>query len=96
MLKKELVQKIVTATELSYKKSSEIVDIIFNAIAEDLIKGNSTNINGFGTFLVRERAARYGRNLQTGERIFIEARKIPAFKASSILKKAVQKEQEEE
>ena len=78
--KQDLIAKVAEATELTKKDSAAAVDAVFASI-EELI--------GFGNFEVRERAARQGRNPQTGETISIAASKVPAFKAGKALKDAV-------
>ena len=65
------------------------VDAVFAAVTEYLSKGEKVQLIGFGTFEVRERAARKGRNPQTGKEIKIAASKVPAFKAGKALKDAV-------
>lgn len=92
MTKKELVSAIAEKTEETKVKTTEMVDAIVEAITESLANGEEVSIAGFGKFVVRERAAREGRNPQTGEKITIDASKTPAFKASKTLKDAVKAE----
>ena len=80
MNKTELVSVVSEKTEFSKKESAQIVDALFASIEEALAKGEKVQLIGFGTFEVRERAARKGRNPQTGAEIEIPASKVPAFK----------------
>jgi DNA-binding protein HU-beta len=87
--KQDLVNSVATETGLTKKDASAAVEAVFNAIQDSLAKGEKVQLIGFGNFEVRERAARKGRNPQTGEEIKIDASKIPAFKAGKALKDAV-------
>lgn len=88
MNKTELVSVVSEKTEFSKKESAQIVDALFASIEEALAKGEKVQLIGFGTFEVRERAARKGRNPQTGAEIEIPASKVPAFKPGKALKDA--------
>lgn len=89
MNKTELVSVVSEKSEFSKKESAQIVDALFASIEEALAKGEKVQLIGFGTFEVRERAARKGRNPQTGAEIEIPASKVPAFKPGKALKDAV-------
>ncbi|MCD5487331.1 HU family DNA-binding protein [Lactobacillus delbrueckii subsp. lactis] len=89
MNKTELVSVVSEKIEFSKKESAQIVDALFASIEEALAKGEKVQLIGFGTFEVRERAARKGRNPQTGAEIEIPASKVPAFKPGKALKDAV-------
>ncbi|CEA04794.1 DNA-binding protein [Lysinibacillus sp. BF-4] len=89
MNKTELVNAVAEATELSKKDAASAVDAVFNTIQNTLAKGDKVQLIGFGNFEVRERAARKGRNPQTGAEIEIAASKVPAFKPGKALKDAV-------
>jgi DNA-binding protein HU-beta len=89
MNKKELIKAVVEATGLSKKDVTVAVDTVFEKITETLVNGDKVKLHGFGNFEVRERAARKGRNPQTGEEIEIPASKVPAFKPAKALKNAV-------
>ncbi|GGG17446.1 transcriptional regulator [Lysinibacillus alkalisoli] len=89
MNKTELVNAVAEATELSKKDAASAVDAVFNTIQDTLAKGDKVQLIGFGNFEVRERAARKGRNPQTGKEIEIAASKVPAFKPGKALKDAV-------
>ena len=86
--KAELVSEVAAKTKLTKKDVSEAVDAVFEAIQEDLAKGEKVQLIGFGTFEVRDRAARKGRNPQTGAEIEIPASMVPAFKPGKALKDA--------
>jgi len=89
MNKTELVNAVATSAELSKKDATKAVDATFDAILEALKAEDKVQLIGFGNFEVRERAARKGRNPQTGEEIEIAASKVPAFKPGKALKDAV-------
>ena len=84
--KAELVDRVAKKTQLTKKDVSAAVDALFETIQEALQAGEKVQVIGFGNF---ERAARKGRNPQSGEEIQIEASKVPAFKAGKALKDAV-------
>lgn len=91
MNKTELIAAMAEKAELS-KKDAGLALEAFVAVVEDALKADDkVQLVGFGTFEVRERAAREGRNPQTGESIQIAAAKVPAFKAGKALKDALQK-----
>lgn len=89
MNKKELVNLISEKAETTKKEAAVVLDAVLETIKESLANGEDVKITGFGNFLVRERAARVGRNPQNGEEIEIPATKVPAFKAGKQLKEAV-------
>jgi DNA-binding protein HU-beta len=89
MNKTDLVNAVAEKSELSKKDSAKVVDAVFETIEKALASGDSVSLIGFGNFEVRERAARKGRNPQTGEEIEIAASKTPAFKPGKGLKDAV-------
>ncbi len=87
--KAELIEKVAEATGLTKKDATSSVDAVFASIQGFLSEGEKVQLIGFGNFEVRERAARKGRNPQTGEEIQIAASKVPAFKPGKALKDAV-------
>ena len=89
MNKNELITKIAAETGLSKKDSEKALSATLNAITDALKAGDKVQLVGFGTFEVRERPARTGRNPQTNATIEIPASKVPAFKAGAALKTAV-------
>ena len=91
MNKSDLINKVAESTELSKKDAGKAVDAVFQSIMDSLGEGERVQIIGFGNFEVRDRAARKGRNPQTGEEIQIAATKVPAFRAGKALKDAVKK-----
>lgn len=84
-----LVSEVAKKTELPKNKAHEVVDALTEAITAALAKGEKVQLIGFGTFEVRERSARKGRNPQTGKTIEIPATKVPAFKPGKSLKEVV-------
>ena len=89
MNKHELVAAIAQDAELSKKDAEKALAATIDAISKALVEGDKVQIVGFGTFEVRERAARQGKNPRTGEVISIAASKVPAFKAGKALKDIV-------
>ncbi len=89
MNKNELIEGISAKTGLSKADAGRGLVALTDIISETLQKGEAVSLIGFGTFEVRERSARTGRNPQTGKEIKIEAAKTPAFKAGATLKAAV-------
>ncbi|KKI92799.1 DNA-binding protein [Bacillus sp. SA1-12] len=89
MNKTELVNAVAEKAEISKKDTTKVVDVLFETISNTLAKEEKIQLIGFGTFEVRERTARTGRNPQTGEEIQIAASKVPAFKPGKELKEAV-------
>lgn len=87
--KADLINSVVESAELSKKDATKAVDAVFESIQTSLAKGEKVQLIGFGNFEVRERAARKGRNPQTGKEIDIAATKVPAFKPGKQLKDAV-------
>ncbi|SDW58715.1 bacterial nucleoid protein Hbs [Marininema mesophilum] len=86
MNKTELIAQVAEKTNLTKKDATQAVDAVFNTITDALRSGDKVQLIGFGNFEVRERAARKGRNPQTGEEIQIAASKVPAFKPGKALK----------
>ncbi|AKO93972.1 MULTISPECIES: HU family DNA-binding protein [Priestia] len=89
MNKTDLINAVAEASELSKKDATKAVDAVFDTILDALKEGDKVQLIGFGNFEVRERAARKGRNPQTGDEIEIPASKVPAFKPGKALKDAV-------
>ena len=90
MNKAELIAVVAEKSELTKKDAEKAVNSIISVITEALSKGEKVQLVGFGTFEVRDRAERKGRNPQTKEEIIIPASKAPVFKAGKALKDAVQ------
>jgi len=85
----ELVDLVVEKANLSKKDSDKALKAVLDGISDSLAKGENVQLVGFGTFEVRSRKAREGRNPATGEAIKIKASKVPAFKAGKALKDRV-------
>lgn len=91
MNKSQLIDKIANDADISKVAAGKALEAFVNAVTETLQDGEQVSLVGFGTYSVRDRAARIGRNPQTGAEIQIAAAKVPAFKAGKALKEAVNK-----
>ena len=89
MNKTELIPAIAESADISKKDSEKALKAFVDVVTEELKKGEKVQLVGFGTFEVSERAAREGRNPQTGKTMKIEACKAPKFKAGKALKDAI-------
>jgi len=89
MNKTELIDSIAGKVDLSKAAVGRVLNAFMEEVKGTLGKGNKEELIGFGTFLVSERGARTGRNIQTGQTIKIPARKVPRFRAGKALKDAV-------
>ncbi|MBI6548773.1 DNA-binding protein HU-beta [Xenorhabdus sp. VLS] len=89
MNKSQLIDKIAADANISKAAAGRVVDTFISSVSDALKDGDDVALVGFGTFTVRERAARTGRNPQTGKEIKIAAAKVPAFRAGKGLKDAV-------
>jgi len=89
MNKSELIDQVAEAADISKAAAGRAVDAVVDGVTGAMKKGDSVTLVGFGTFLVRRREARQGRNPKTGETIQIKAGNVPAFKAGKGLKDAV-------
>ncbi|MCR6700521.1 MAG: HU family DNA-binding protein [Dokdonella sp.] len=89
MNKAEFVSAVAEAAGLSKADGERAVEAVFNVVKKALKAGDSVSLVGFGTFQVRKRAARSGRNPRTGDTIKIKASKVPSFKAGKALKDAL-------
>jgi len=89
MNKAELIDAVAESADLSKASAGRSVDAAIAAITNSLKQGDNVTLVGFGTFSVRHRAARTGRNPRTGEEIQIKASKVPGFKAGKALKDAI-------
>ena len=88
MVKADLVAK-VAEIGVTKKQAAEVVDCVLDCIKGALVDGDKVSLIGFGTFGIKERAAREGRNPRTGDTINIAAKNVPVFKAGKALKDAV-------
>ena len=91
MTKADLINAIAEKADFSKKDSEKALNAVIGSISDALVKGDKVQIVGFGTFEVRERAAKDSKNPRTGETIHVPAKKAPAFKAGKALKDAVNK-----
>src|ERR1700751_2349870 len=86
MTKAELVEDVARAAELTKKDAERLVEIVFESIIETLNQGEKIELRGFGSFRVRERGARRGRNPKTGQPVDVPAKRVPYFKPGKELK----------
>ena len=91
MTKADLVEKIFEKIGLSKKEAQEIIEILFDTMKLTFIEGESIKISGFGTFNVRQKKSRRGRNPKTGEDLEITPRRVITFRASNQLKSVMEK-----
>ncbi|HHT62485.1 MAG: HU family DNA-binding protein [Bacillota bacterium] len=91
MNKTDLINSVSEKAEVTKKDAEKVINAVFASISEALAANEKVQLVGFGTFEVKERAARVGRNPQTGETINIAAARVPTFKAGKGLKDAVAK-----
>ena len=91
MTKADLIEVVAKATQLNKREAGEAVDATFDGIAKAIKKSKRFQVPGFGTFTVRSRKSRKGRNPQTGKAIQIKAKKVAKFKAGADLAKTVNK-----
>jgi integration host factor subunit beta len=89
MTKAELVDEIAHEADLTRKHSEVIVDAVFSSIIEALQGGDKIELRGFGSFRVRHRASRTGRNPKTGEGVMVPAKKVPYFKPGKELRELI-------
>ncbi len=84
--KADIVHKVYDKIGFSKKEASELVELVFGSLKDQLSAGQKVKISGFGNFVVREKKERVGRNPQTGEQIKISARRVLTFRPSQVLK----------
>ena len=89
MTKAELVEDVAEAAELTKKDAERLVEIVFESIIETLNQGEKIELRGFGSFRVRDRGARRGRNPNTGDPVSIPAKRVPYFKPGKELKELI-------
>jgi len=87
--KSELIEAIAASADIPKAAATRALDAMVESVTDSLKKGESVSLVGFGTFAIKERAARTGRNPQTGQPIQISAAKVPSFKAGKALKDAI-------
>ena len=91
MTKADLVEIVFEKVGLSKKEAQDIIEIIFDTIKHSFVEGDSVKVSGFGTFNVRKKNSRRGRNPQTGEELEITPRRVLTFKPSNQLKATIEK-----
>ncbi len=91
MTKADLVEKVAKEAEMTKKDAEKLVEIIFDSIISSLNEGEKIELRGFGSFRVRERNARKGRNPKTGEAVKIPAKRVAYFKPGKDLKDLINK-----
>ncbi len=91
MTKADLVERIFEKIGLSKKEAQEIIEILFDTMRQTFIEGESVKISGFGTFNVRQKTARRGRNPKTGDDLEITPRRVITFRASNQVKSSMEK-----
>jgi integration host factor subunit beta len=89
MTKAELVDQVADKVDLTKKQTEVIVNILFNSITEALSQGDKVELRGFGSFRIRRRNPREGRNPKTGDAVHIPAKRVPFFKAGKELREMV-------
>lgn len=89
MNKTDLIERLAARCGLSRNETATVLDALLETITETLRQGEDVTLTGFGTFHVKQRAARTGRNPRTGESVAIAASRVPAFKAGKSLKDAL-------
>jgi integration host factor subunit beta len=89
MTKAELVEEVARAAELTKKDAERLVEIVFESMIEALNRGEKIELRGFGSFRVRERSARRGRNPKTGTPVDIPTKRVPYFKPGKELKELI-------
>ena len=86
MTKADLIDEVAKNSELSKKDAEAIVQAVLDSIVESLKSGGKVELRGFGSFRLRDRSSREGRNPKTGEKVFVPAKKVPYFKPGKELK----------
>ena len=89
MTKADLVDEVSRSSELSKRDAEVIVQTVLDSIIESLKSGEKVELRGFGSFRLRDRASRQGRNPKTGEKVFVPAKKVPYFKPGKDLKELI-------
>ncbi|HSM13825.1 MAG TPA: integration host factor subunit beta [Thermoanaerobaculia bacterium] len=92
MTKADLVEEVARSTQLTKKQAEEIVNTVFRTIVESLQTGRKIELRGFGSFRIRNRGARTGRNPKTGEKVEVPPKRIPYFKPGKELKEQLNRQ----
>ncbi len=89
MTKADLIDEVAKNSDLSKKDAEAIVQAVLDSIVESLKGGRKVELRGFGSFRLRERSSREGRNPKTGEKVFVPAKKVPYFKPGKDLRELI-------
>jgi len=89
MTKSEMAEKLAEKIQVNKQQAEQIIDIVTSSIIEALADGDKVEIRGFGSFRVRHRAAKEGRNPKTGEKVFVPPKKVPFFKTGKDFRETV-------
>jgi len=89
MTKSEMAEKLAEKIQVNKQQAEQIIDIVTRSIIEALADGDKVEIRGFGSFRVRHRAAKEGRNPKTGEKVFVPPKKVPFFKTGKDFRETV-------
>ena len=89
MTKAELVEKVAIQINLTKKQTEVVVNTVFSSITESLAEGKKVELRGFGSFRIRQRNARIGRNPKSGQKVEVPSKKVPFFKAGKELRQLV-------
>lgn len=92
LTKADLVEEVARSTQLTKKQAEEIVNTVFRTIVESLQTGRKIELRGFGSFRIRNRGARTGRNPKTGEKVEVPPKRIPYFKPGKELKEQLNRQ----
>ena len=89
MTKAELVEKVANQINLTKKQTEVVVNTVFSSITDSLAEGKKVKLRGFGSFRIRQRNARVGRNPKSGQKVDVPSKKVPFFKAGKELRELV-------
>ena len=96
MTKAELVEKVANQIKLTKKQTEVVVNTVFSSITDSLAEGKKVELRGFGSFRIRQRNARVGRNPKSGQKVDVPSKKVPFFKAGKELRELVDEREAEE
>jgi integration host factor subunit beta len=96
MTKAELVEKVANQINLTKKQTEVVVNTVFSSITDSLAEGKKVELRGFGSFRIRQRNARVGRNPKSGQKVDVPSKKVPFFKAGKELRELVDEQEAQE
>ena len=96
MTKAELVEKVANQINLTKKQTEVVVNTVFSSITDSLAEGKKVELRGFGSFRIRQRNARVGRNPKPGQKVDVPSKKVPFFKAGKELRELVDEREAQE